>query len=92
MRSLGSALATTTNWASNTLIGLTFLPMMEFLTPVVTFALYATICALALGAIYIIYPETAGLSLEDVGGLLKDGWGVEESVERASARRRAVDR
>ncbi|KAI4129329.1 MAG: hypothetical protein LQ338_002274 [Usnochroma carphineum] len=41
VRSLGSGLATATNWGSNFVVGLTFLPMMEILTPVWTFALYA---------------------------------------------------
>ncbi|KAF2471638.1 general substrate transporter, partial [Lindgomyces ingoldianus] len=44
VRSLGSALSTATNWGSNFLIGITFLPMMEYLTPVGTFALYAGVC------------------------------------------------
>ncbi|CAI6338276.1 unnamed protein product [Periconia digitata] len=88
VRSLGSALATATNWGSNTVVGLTFLPMMEFFTPTGTFALYAVVCACALGAIWRIYPETAGLALEESQGLLKSGWGVDESVRRANARRR----
>lgn len=65
--------------------------MMEFFTPVGTFALYALVCVVALITIHRIYPETAGLSLEDVGGLLRDGWGVEESVRKANARRRQRD-
>tara|TARA_R110002003_G_scaffold52_6_gene4390 strand:+ start:36915 stop:37553 length:639 start_codon:yes stop_codon:yes gene_type:complete len=80
VRSLGSALATATNWGSNTIVGLTFLPMMEFFTPTGTFALYALICVACWVTILRIYPETAGLGLEDVGGLLKGGWGVKESV------------
>lgn len=88
VRSLGSALATATNWGSNFLIGITFLPMMEFFTPVGTFALYAAVCVVAWVTIWRIYPETAGLSLEDVGGLLRDGFNVEESVRRARERRR----
>jgi SP family myo-inositol transporter-like MFS transporter 13 len=62
--------------------------MMDLITPVGTFAVYAFVCVAALFAIYRIYPETAGLSLEDVGGLLKEGWGVEESVRKAKGRRR----
>lgn len=88
VRALGSALATATNWASNFLIGITFLPMMEILTPVGTFALYTTVCVVAWGTVWSIYPETTGLRLEDVGGLLSAGWGVRESVERWKARRR----
>jgi SP family myo-inositol transporter-like MFS transporter 13 len=54
--------------------------MMEFFTPTGTFALYALICVACWVTILRIYPETAGLGLEDVGGLLKGGWGVKESV------------
>ncbi|MCJ1243400.1 hypothetical protein MMC30_000597 [Trapelia coarctata] len=76
VRSLGSGVATSTNWGSNFVIGLTFLPMMQLLTPPYTFATYALICALGWACVWRIYPETKGLSLEEVGGLLKDGWGV----------------
>lgn len=93
VRSLGSALATATNWGSNTLVGLTFLPMMQLFTPMGTFALYALVCLGAWIAIKKIYPETAGLGLEDVGEILRDGWGVQESVRRARTRaRRARER
>ncbi|OCL12934.1 general substrate transporter [Glonium stellatum] len=90
VRSLGSGLATATNWGSNFLIGLTFLPMMEGLTPVGTFALYTVICIACWFTVWRIYPETCGLSLEEVGGLLKDGWGVQDSVRRARERKHAT--
>jgi SP family myo-inositol transporter-like MFS transporter 13 len=88
VRSLGSGLATATNWGSNTIVGLTFLPMMEFLTPTGTFAVYAGVCVVCWGTVRRIYPETAGLGLEDVGGLLREGWGVAESVRGFRERRR----
>lgn len=83
VRSLGSSIATSTNWGCNTIIGLTFLPMMELLTPAWTFITYAVICAVGWVAVYSIYPETAGLELEDVGKLLQNGWGVKESTRKA---------
>jgi SP family myo-inositol transporter-like MFS transporter 13 len=86
VRALGSALATSTNWASNTVVGLTFLPMMEFLTPTGTFVCYAVVCAVCWVTVRRIYPETAGLSLEDVGGLLTEGYGVQESVRKFKSR------
>jgi SP family myo-inositol transporter-like MFS transporter 13 len=86
VRSIGSGIATATNWGSNFLVGLTFLPMMELFTPVGTFALYTCVCVACWGTVWRIYPETAGLSLEEVGDLLRDGWGVEESVRRAKER------
>jgi SP family myo-inositol transporter-like MFS transporter 13 len=49
---------------------------METLSPTGTFALYALVCAAAWRVVFRIYPETVGLSLEDVGALLSAGWGV----------------
>ncbi|OSS43414.1 hypothetical protein B5807_11807 [Epicoccum nigrum] len=91
VRATGSALATSTNWASNTLVGLTFLPFMGLLGPSGTFALYAVVCVGAWVAVWRIYPETAGLGLEDVGALLKEGYGVRESVEGFKRRRREAN-
>ncbi|MCJ1386949.1 hypothetical protein MMC17_010078 [Xylographa soralifera] len=77
VRAMGSGIATSTNWGTNFIVGLTFLPMMQFLTPVWTFVLYAIVCVCGYFCIWKIYPETRGLGLEEVGELLKDGWGVE---------------
>lgn len=41
-------------------------------------------------AIWMIYPETMGLDLEDVGELLKDGWGVKESLRKVKERRKVT--
>ncbi|KAJ5963366.1 uncharacterized protein N7479_003242 [Penicillium vulpinum] len=82
VRSLGSGLATATNWGSNFIIGLTFLPMMEWISPSWTFALYALVCVIGWAGVWAIYPEMSGLSLEQVKGLLADGWGVRESLQR----------
>ncbi|KAH8695700.1 general substrate transporter [Phaeosphaeriaceae sp. PMI808] len=75
VRALGSGLATATNWGANTIVGLTFLPMMEWCGATATFFMYALICGGAWGIVWRIYPETAGLGLEDVGGLLVGGGG-----------------
>jgi SP family myo-inositol transporter-like MFS transporter 13 len=77
VRSLGSGIATATNWGANFVIGLTFLLLMDALTPTWTFVLYAVICAGGYGLIWRFYPETAGLSLEEAASLLEDDdWGV----------------
>ncbi|KAL4763142.1 putative MFS myo-inositol transporter [Aspergillus foveolatus] len=80
VRSLGSALATATNWGSNFVVGLTFLPMMELLSPSLVFALYGVVCIAGWFGVRTIYPEMSGLNLEDVKALLADGWGVRESL------------
>ncbi|OJJ44821.1 hypothetical protein ASPZODRAFT_101009 [Penicilliopsis zonata CBS 506.65] len=82
VRALGSALATAMNWGSNFVVGLTFLPMMQFLSPGWTFAAYAAVCAIGWVLLWKIYPELSGLSLEDVKGILEDGWGVQKSLSK----------
>ena len=82
VRSLGSSLSTATNWGLNTIVGLTFLPMMQGLTPTWTFVVYAVVCVVGWVAIWWCYPETMGMEIEEIGGLLQEGWGVEESMER----------
>ncbi|KAL1838565.1 hypothetical protein VTJ49DRAFT_2525 [Mycothermus thermophilus] len=77
VRSLGSGIATATNWGANFVIGLTFLLLMDALTPSWTFVLYASICVAGYALIWRFYPETAGLSLEEAASLLEDDrWGV----------------
>jgi MFS transporter, SP family, solute carrier family 2 (myo-inositol transporter), member 13 len=88
VRSTGSALATATNWFTNTIVGLTFLPMLLSLGGGWTFVVYACVCVVGWVGVWWIYPETRGLSLEDVGGLLATGWGVEESLKRDAERKR----
>jgi SP family myo-inositol transporter-like MFS transporter 13 len=87
VRSLGSGLATATNWTSNFVIGLTFLPMMKWAGPPATFLLYALICCVGWVVISRIYLETAGLELEEIGELLEYGWNVEKSVAEFRERR-----
>lgn len=82
VRSLGSGMSTSMNWGANFVVGLTFLPMMQFLTPPWTFVIYAVVCIIGWVLIWRIYPETKGLSLEQTGALLANGWGVKESQRR----------
>lgn len=77
VRSAGSGIATATNWGANFVVGLTFLPLMDVLTPPWTFALYALICTVGYVLVWRCYPETTGLSLEAAARLLEDEqWGV----------------
>lgn len=77
VRSLGSGAATATNWGSNFVVGLTFLPLMDTLSPAWTFVLYAVVCVMGWWLVHRIYPETSGLSLEEAATLLeRDDWGV----------------
>lgn len=86
-RALGSAVSTATNWGANTIVGLTFLPMMEWMSPSWTFIVYSVVCLIGWFTIWAIYPELSGLGLEEVRGLLEDGFGVKESLERMKQRK-----
>ncbi|KAI1744651.1 general substrate transporter [Xylaria scruposa] len=76
VRSLGTGLATSLSWAGNFVMGLTFLPLMDALSASWTFALYAGICTVGCFLVFRLYPEMAGLSLEEAGALLDHGWAV----------------
>lgn len=77
VRSLGSGAATATCWAANFVVGLSFLPLMDALSPTWTFVLYAAVCVGGNWVVYRVYPETSGLSLEEAAALLeRDDWGV----------------
>ena len=78
VRSLGSGVATAVSWTGNFVMGLTFLPLMDALSPSWTFVLYAGICTIGYYFIFRIYPETAGLSLEEAAALLEHGWVVRQ--------------
>ena len=64
VRSQGSGLATATNWGCNFIVGLTFLPMIEWLPGGAAFVVYAVICAGGFLAIRRSYPERRGRTLE----------------------------
>ncbi|RMD41120.1 hypothetical protein DV735_g3973, partial [Chaetothyriales sp. CBS 134920] len=87
VRSVGSSLATATNWLCNTVVGLTFLPLMAWIGAPWTFVGYAVICLGGWALVWAIYPEVSGMQLEEVGELLKHGFGVKESMKRAAERR-----
>lgn len=77
VRSLGSGAATATCWAANFVVGLSFLPLMDALSPTWTFVLYAAVCVAGNWVVYRVYPETSGLGLEEAAALLeRDDWGV----------------
>ncbi|EPE07395.1 myo-inositol transporter 1 [Ophiostoma piceae UAMH 11346] len=77
VRSLGSGLSTATNWGANFAVGLSFLPLMDALTPSWTFVLYAAVCVVGFFLVRACYPETSGLSLEEAASLLDaDDWGI----------------
>ncbi|KAK7442980.1 hypothetical protein VKT23_015924 [Stygiomarasmius scandens] len=99
-RGIGTSLSTATNWAANFLIGSTYLSLMAKITPAGAFGFYAGLCFLGWIFVVFCFPETAGLSLEEVRGVFKGanggkgGFGVRESQrlrkEKRELKRRKV--
>lgn len=66
VRGIGTSLCTATNWGMNLLIGATFLSLMDAITPAGAFGFYAGLCFIGWLFCLFLYPETSGLSLEEV--------------------------
>ncbi|PBK85306.1 general substrate transporter [Armillaria gallica] len=79
IRGVGTSLATATNWAANLLINSTYLSLMEKITPSGAFGFYAGLCLLGWVFVIFCYPETAGLSLEEVMMVFRHSFGIKES-------------
>ncbi|KAL7419079.1 myo-inositol transporter itr1 [Cryptotrichosporon argae] len=80
VRGIATGVCTAVCWSANLLVGATFLSLLAHATPAGAFGLYALVAALGWVFVYACYPETSGLSLEQVCGLFEHGWGVEEGA------------
>ncbi|ORX36912.1 general substrate transporter [Kockovaella imperatae] len=78
VRGLGTSICTATNWSCNLLVAATFLSLLRVATPSGAFILYAVICLVGWTFCLLLYPETSGLSLEEVYELFKDDFGVQQ--------------
>ncbi|KIJ31803.1 hypothetical protein M422DRAFT_61621 [Sphaerobolus stellatus SS14] len=89
VRRIGTSLATATNWGTNLIINSTYLSLMNAITPSGAFGFYGRLCLLGWVFCLFCFPETAGLSLEEV---FRDGFGVKESVRIREERKDAIKR
>ncbi|KAH8112823.1 general substrate transporter [Phellopilus nigrolimitatus] len=89
VRGIGTSCSTAVNWAANLLIGATYLSLMDKITPSGSFGFYAGLCLLGWLFCLFCYPETAGLSLEEVTAVFADGFGIRKSA-RLRAEKRAM--
>ncbi|KAA1475306.1 general substrate transporter [Dentipellis sp. KUC8613] len=90
IRGIGTSLATATNWGGNLLIGSTYLSLMDKITPAGAFGFYAGLCLIGYIFVVFCFPETAGLSLEEVQLVFRDGFGVRESSRLRRQKRAAA--
>jgi len=66
VRGLAEGSAATACWASNLIVALTFLTLLEKLGPSLTFALYAVFSVASWLFSYYLVPETKGRTLEEI--------------------------
>jgi len=71
IRSKGASLSTATNWAFNWLVG-ELTPVLQDLIHWRLYLVHAFFCATSFVVVYFIYPETAGIRLEDMDALFGD--------------------
>ena len=91
VRGIGTSLCTTTNWAANLLIGATYLSLMDRITPAGAFGFYAGLCLLGWIFCLFCFPETAGLTLEEVQSVFEHGFGFGEMMETQKRRERQLN-
>jgi SP family galactose:H+ symporter-like MFS transporter len=66
VRPLGMALAAATAWGTNSVVSLSFLPLLGAVGVAGTFSVFAGICAVAYLFVQRLVPETKGRSLEQI--------------------------
>ncbi|OMO76305.1 Sugar/inositol transporter [Corchorus olitorius] len=73
-RGICGGLAALSNWVSNLVVSLCFLPVSQALGSSGTFGLFAGFCVVGISLIYLFVPETKGLSFEEVEKILEVGY------------------
>lgn len=61
---------------------------MDTITPSGAFGFYAGLCLLGWIFVIFCFPETAGLSLEEVQSIFKRGYGIKESARMRDEKRK----
>ncbi|OWZ59371.1 MFS transporter, SP family, solute carrier family 2 (myo-inositol transporter), member 13 [Cryptococcus neoformans c8] len=81
VRGIGTSICTAVNWSCNMLIAGTFLSLMDAATPSGAFGIYAGFCVIGWVFCWMLYPETSGLSLEEVYFVFEEGFGIKKSQQ-----------
>ena len=84
LRTQGGSAMLTSDLAANIIIGIVFLNALGALGGAWTFAIFATLSALAFAFVYVLAPETKGRQLEDIRGYWYNGGRWPEEGEEAS--------
>jgi MFS transporter, SP family, galactose:H+ symporter len=74
-RTAGASVAAATNWFSNFLVGLVFLPIAAAIGQGPTFWIFAAVCAIAFVFVNRYVPETKGRSFTEIDNEVRARWG-----------------
>ncbi|KAK7680135.1 hypothetical protein QCA50_016860 [Cerrena zonata] len=88
VRSIGTMFATSVNWCGSLVIASTFLSMLIKITPTGTFSFFAGLCFVSFLFIYFLFPEVAGLELEETTAFLTDGFNVRAASKLSKERKK----
>jgi SP family myo-inositol transporter-like MFS transporter 13 len=70
-RGFGVSISSTANWVTNLVVSLTFLSLLDTLSPAVGFLMFAGFSIMAFIFIFLLLPETKKKSLEETGDLFR---------------------
>jgi len=71
-RSAATGLATSVNWVFNLIVSMTFLTLLEVLTPSGAFWLYSGLAVIGFFFLFFLLPETRGKTLEEIEKLFTE--------------------
>ncbi|KRZ79667.1 Proton myo-inositol cotransporter, partial [Trichinella papuae] len=86
-RSTGNSLGTFNNWIFNLLTALTFLTLSKKITRQGVFFMYAGLMTLGLVLLYLLMPETKGVSIDNIESILEGPWIYKKSSNDKHQRR-----
>lgn len=79
IRAAGSAIATTACWVANLVISVAYLSQLNTLGAPGTYGLYFGFVAIGYIFVVFCYPESKGLSLEEVNSIWDEGFGIKKA-------------
>ncbi|KAJ5370273.1 general substrate transporter [Penicillium cataractarum] len=87
VRAIGTSLLTMVCWGCNIIVSATFLSLVGSVTATGAFGLYAGLCFAGWLLVIFTYPETAGMGLESIREVFKDGFGIRFANQTQRTRR-----
>ncbi|WVW79044.1 hypothetical protein I302_101007 [Kwoniella bestiolae CBS 10118] len=81
IRGSGSGISTVSVWVANLVVSVSYLSQLETITPTGTFCLYLGFSVIGYIFAYFCYPESKGISVDEIAKLFKEDFGVRKSEQ-----------